>query len=90
MFFFDEELERMYARDEHAAPVFHIGRGGAGNTMAGPPASLAADAQSLYGPRTSADSSRRSSNSSADSEARGKFSGDEVLRRLSQTFSRRP
>lgn len=89
MFFFDEELERMYARDEHCVPVYHIGRGGAGNLVSGPPTSFATAAQPTHGVRPSGDSGRRSSNGSADSEARGKFSGDEVLRRLSQTFSRR-
>ena len=31
MFSFDEELERQMSRDRHAAPVYHVGRGGAGN-----------------------------------------------------------
>jgi Protein of unknown function (DUF3602) len=31
MFSFDEELARQRARELHAAPVYHVGRGGAGN-----------------------------------------------------------
>lgn len=31
MFSFDEELERQRRMMEHSAPVYHIGRGGAGN-----------------------------------------------------------
>jgi len=31
MFSFDEELTRERAREEDAAPVYHVGRGGAGN-----------------------------------------------------------
>ncbi|KAI9823142.1 MAG: hypothetical protein M1832_002585 [Thelocarpon impressellum] len=31
MFSFDEELERRRLREERAAPVYHVGRGGAGN-----------------------------------------------------------
>jgi hypothetical protein len=31
MFSFDEELTRERAREEDAAPIFHVGRGGAGN-----------------------------------------------------------
>ena len=31
MFSFDEELERQMSRDRNAAPVYHVGRGGAGN-----------------------------------------------------------
>jgi Protein of unknown function (DUF3602) len=31
IFSFDEELERQLSLDRHAAPVYHVGRGGAGN-----------------------------------------------------------
>lgn len=31
IFSFDEELERRRVREERAAPVYHVGRGGAGN-----------------------------------------------------------
>ena len=31
IFSFDEELERQLSQDRHAAPVYHVGRGGAGN-----------------------------------------------------------
>lgn len=33
IFSFDEELERQMRREKEVAPVFHIGRGGAGNTV---------------------------------------------------------
>jgi hypothetical protein len=33
IFSFDEELERQMKREKEVAPVFHIGRGGAGNTI---------------------------------------------------------
>jgi hypothetical protein len=33
IFSFDEELERQMRREKEVAPVFHIGRGGAGNTI---------------------------------------------------------
>jgi hypothetical protein len=33
IFSFDEELERQLRREKEVAPVFHIGRGGAGNTI---------------------------------------------------------
>ncbi|EEH45357.1 uncharacterized protein PADG_01507 [Paracoccidioides brasiliensis Pb18] len=32
IFSFDEELERQLRREKEVAPVFHVGRGGAGNT----------------------------------------------------------
>ncbi len=31
IFSFDEELERQLSQERHAAPVYHVGRGGAGN-----------------------------------------------------------
>jgi hypothetical protein len=34
IFSFDEELERQLSLDRHAAPVYHVGRGGAGNVYA--------------------------------------------------------
>lgn len=34
IFSFDEELERQMRREKEVAPVFHIGRGGAGNVVA--------------------------------------------------------
>ncbi|KAK2753070.1 hypothetical protein FQN55_005030 [Onygenales sp. PD_40] len=33
IFSFDEELERQLRREKEVAPVFHVGRGGAGNTI---------------------------------------------------------
>ncbi|OJD15395.1 hypothetical protein ACJ73_08983 [Blastomyces percursus] len=33
IFSFDEELERQLRREKEAAPVFHVGRGGAGNRI---------------------------------------------------------
>ncbi|EXJ88790.1 hypothetical protein A1O3_01854 [Capronia epimyces CBS 606.96] len=34
IFSFDEELERQLSQERHAAPVYHVGRGGAGNIKA--------------------------------------------------------
>lgn len=33
IFSFDEELERQLKREREVAPVFHVGRGGAGNMV---------------------------------------------------------
>ncbi|RMZ82157.1 hypothetical protein DV738_g1836, partial [Chaetothyriales sp. CBS 135597] len=61
IFSFDEELERELSRERHAAPVYHVGRGGSGNRYALP--------SPLSRPRPSDDQSSARSTSSAESGA---------------------
>lgn len=74
MFSFDEELALQQKIQEHVTPVYHIGRGGAGNAVdeARPHSSRKGSASSIMS---------RSSN-----ESEGRRSG--VLGRLSHTFQR--
>ena len=61
MFSFDEELEVRRARETRAAPVYHVGRGGAGNVEDGRwpglrgSAGNASSAASMYSARSGAD-----------------------------------
>ncbi|KAF2260521.1 hypothetical protein CC78DRAFT_26040 [Lojkania enalia] len=76
MFSFDEELAQQERLREHAAPVYHIGRGGAGN--------LIDEAH----PRAQRQDST-SSNSSSDSEHDGvRRSLEGAWHRVSKQFSR--
>ncbi|KAF2175722.1 hypothetical protein K469DRAFT_609684 [Zopfia rhizophila CBS 207.26] len=76
MFSFDEELAQQERLREHAAPVYHIGRGGAGNYV-----------DEMH-PRTSRQNSA-SSNSSSDNEAHGvRQSLEGAWHRVSKQFSR--
>lgn len=59
IFSFDEELERQLKREKEAAPIFHVGRGGAGNMRHPGEYSFA---------RKRSETSSIRSNSSADSE----------------------
>ncbi|KAJ9624970.1 hypothetical protein H2203_004921 [Taxawa tesnikishii (nom. ined.)] len=78
IFSFDEELEREQRMRENQskAPVYHIGRGGAGNLV---------DEMKPRGGRVPSTSSA-SSNASTSSEASRKLSN--AFSRLSRTFSR--
>jgi len=77
IFSFDEELERQRKMMEHQAPVYHVGRGGAGNLV-----------DELH-PRSTRSGST-DSNFSNDSAAagRGRKSLDNAMNRLSRAFSR--
>jgi hypothetical protein len=77
IFSFDEELERQQNREEHAAPVYHIGRGGAGNWATNEPTSRP------HSPRKSS-----SSSINTDDSSRGRRSVEGVFQRISATFSR--
>ncbi|KAF2475442.1 uncharacterized protein BDR25DRAFT_102789 [Lindgomyces ingoldianus] len=73
MFSFDEELAQQERLREHAAPVYHIGRGGAGNLV-----------DEMH-PRTS----RQNSTSSTDSAESGvRHSIEGAWHRVSKQFSR--
>lgn len=61
IFSFDEELERQLKREKEAAPIFHVGRGGAGNMIHPGEYSLT---------RKRSDTSSIGSNSTIDSEDR--------------------
>lgn len=77
IFSFDEELERDLRR---AAPVYHVGRGGAGNTVRGRNTAAARtgsesttnDAYSLNRPFSRGSTATNSSSESAGDRARGK------------------
>jgi hypothetical protein len=62
IFSFDEELERQSKLMDHQAPVYHIGRGGAGNVDSSLDAQRRSS-QSSAGSTSSADSVRRSMDS---------------------------
>jgi hypothetical protein len=47
IFSFDEELERQRRMQQHQAPVYHVGRGGAGNFASEKRASSASSADSM-------------------------------------------
>lgn len=64
MFSFDEELAQQMKQAKHIAPVYHVGRGGAGNLHR---SSASSDAQQLLARRDSNNSS--ASGSSAESGA---------------------
>lgn len=73
MFSFDEELAQQERLREHAAPVFHIGRGGAGNYVA------------ETHPRPHR---QNSASSTTSSESAVRRSIDGAFSRLSKHFSR--
>ncbi|KAF2020310.1 hypothetical protein BU24DRAFT_136860 [Aaosphaeria arxii CBS 175.79] len=75
MFSFDEELAQQERLREHAAPVYHIGRGGAGN--------LVDDLQPRCARQNSA-----SSTLSSDSEAGVRRSLEGAWHKVSRQFSR--
>jgi hypothetical protein len=75
MFSFDEELAQQERLREHAAPVYHIGRGGAGNYI-----------DEMH-PRPHRQNSA-SSNGSSDSETGVRRSVESAWGRVSKTFSR--
>ncbi|KAI9825004.1 MAG: hypothetical protein M1819_006515 [Sarea resinae] len=81
IFSFDEELERQRAIAGREAPVFHIGRGGAGNAVDDHPRPRSGRLNSI-----DSTASRDSDDSGAGARARRSIDG--VLDRLSHTFSR--
>jgi hypothetical protein len=56
IFSFDEELERELRREKELAPVFHVGRGGAGNMIHSPSDSLSLSRKHSGGSTSSSDS----------------------------------
>jgi hypothetical protein len=79
MFSFDEELAQQERLREHAAPVYHIGRGGAGNLMG--------DAEGRKA-RTGSTSSRESEASAASAGGAGRRSGESAWEKVTRQFSR--
>ncbi|KAF2707858.1 hypothetical protein K504DRAFT_410550, partial [Pleomassaria siparia CBS 279.74] len=76
MFSFDEELAQQERLREHAAPIYHVGRGGAGNAVS-----------DMY-PRTSRTNSA-SSQASADSDKDGvRRSIEGAWNKVSRQFTR--
>lgn len=82
MFSFDEELAAQRRQMEHSAPVYHIGRGGAGNAI---PNGSASTIDAEMKPRNTRTGST-SSTSSADSTHRNSI--ESAWHRVSRTFSR--
>ncbi|KAK4991741.1 hypothetical protein LTR50_001558 [Elasticomyces elasticus] len=78
IFSFDEELERQRKMLEHQAPVYHIGRGGAGNAVD--------EMVPRRGSRLGSTGSVASNASDASEKARKSFEG--AWNRVSRTFSR--
>jgi len=78
IFSFDEELERQRRLTEHQAPIYHVGRGGAGNLV------------DEMRPRMESRSNSTSSSSSSGSEhsARARSGADNALNRLRASFSK--
>ena len=77
IFSFDEELERQQRLIEHQAPIYHVGRGGAGNLV------------DEVRPRTASRSSTSSGNSSgSEFNARGRGSVDNAWNRFRGSFSK--
>ena len=75
IFSFDEELEWQLQREKHAAPVFHVGRGGAGNLV-------------LAQPSTSDILNRKWSNSSTvDSDASSSSNNSSTVSSSSESTS---
>lgn len=80
IFSFDEELERQRIVDAKVAPVYHIGRGGAGNTL------VDARRPSMDSHRHGSASSIMSRDSDVSDKARRSVEG--AFRKVSRTFSR--
>jgi len=83
MFSFDEELERQSRMMDQSAPVYHIGRGGAGNSVdeMKPGSGVRKGSGGSNASRASADS-----NASAGSKARRSLDG--MWAKVSRTLSR--
>ncbi|KAF2202295.1 hypothetical protein GQ43DRAFT_430899 [Delitschia confertaspora ATCC 74209] len=77
MFSFDEELEQQERLREHAAPVYHIGRGGAGNLI---------DEMKPRVQRQGSASSTSSAGSTASNGVRGSM--ENAWMKVSRQFSR--
>lgn len=83
MFSFDEELAQQERMREHAAPVYHIGRGGAGNFHGSGEGSEKASRMN----RTNSNSSTASSGSDASSNGMRR-SIEGAWNKVSRGFSR--
>lgn len=76
MFSFDEELAQQQRLQSHAAPVYHIGRGGAGNFVDEKATARKNSASSV------------SSTDSDESPSRGRRSVEDAWHRLTRSLSR--
>jgi hypothetical protein len=81
MFSFDEEMARERLREDHTAPVFHVGRGGAGNYARN------ADGLSSDEPR---DSTSSNESGASDMSKRLRLGvADRIADRISGSFHRK-
>lgn len=78
MFSFDEELERQMQQSKHIAPVYHVGRGGAGNLHRSSNAST--ETKNLL--------PRRDSNHSASSTSSAESGADVATRNMKKGLQR--
>lgn len=72
MFSFDEELEQQMQQSKHVAPVYHVGRGGAGNLYRSSHTNF--DAKNVL--------SRRDTNTSSSSASSAESGADIATRNL--------
>jgi hypothetical protein len=88
IFSFDEELERDRLLHEHHAPVYSVGRGGAGNIVPADSISTRSHYSTSGSPRSSVSSSRSSIFSQNSTFSNGLRTGaDKMLNRLSKIRS---
>jgi len=78
IFSFDEELAQQERLREHSAPVYHIGRGGAGN--------LVSSGEAVMPKAHRMNSAASTSSSSSENSVRRSFDG--AFHRISKHFSR--
>ncbi|KAI9809137.1 MAG: hypothetical protein M1825_002427 [Sarcosagium campestre] len=83
IFSFDEEIDRQRAAVEHAAPVVHVGRGGAGNIAHSIRGSVDSEGRPSYDSAFSGFASSKHARHSEDSAG-----GHNAWKRLSRTLSR--
>jgi len=78
IFSFDEELERQRRLTEHQAPIYHVGRGGAGNLVD----------EMRPGMESRSNSTSSSSSSGSEHSTRARRSADNAWNRLRGSFSK--
>lgn len=83
IFSFDEELEQQLRRDARAAPIYHVGRGGAGNVSYATPT----DREIVYldgGVRTLARKDSETESASSKSSRDSQIGADVATRKLKE------
>jgi hypothetical protein len=95
IFSFDEELEAQLNQERHAAPVYHVGRGGAGNKA--PSSSSSSSSNKLWfdgsiaggvGSTTTATARRRSSDQSFVSTSSSESGADQFNRNIKKSLKK--